>query len=202
VLPDDLLGGLRGRRLCWELIGLASFDVRRIPRSRVTDQVSQAVEQLHAGGEAPAARRIFDALRRSVDAARHWQESDESDYDLRDPELAEVLRPVGEAVVVSPSTAWWAGGVDVEDQHYVLLVDEGEFAEMPTLTGAAPALDAWRASVDDDTASMRELRRDPDFYSPDRGWGNVTGTWWSAPIQFPIRSSARAIPGFGPVGSW
>jgi hypothetical protein len=200
VLPDDLLRGPRGRRLCWELIGFASFDPGRIPRSRVSAYVARTVADLRSP-ETVAGERIFRALGESANVAMYWQEPDECDFVLADPEWADALRPVAEAVAVSGSVDWWSTQVDLANQHYDLFLEREEAAEAPTFSGARQAVSRWRAGVDDQNLAMRRLRTSTGFAAPG-GWGNVSGSWWSAPSEHPIRSTTRALTAFGPVGLW
>jgi hypothetical protein len=194
VRADELLAGPRGRRLCFELLGLASFGLSTVPTSQVAEQVTRIADELRAD-EAAAGPRTFQALRESAWVAMYWQEPDECDQALGTPHWAQALRPVAEAVAAGTGTAWWTAPVDLDDQHVAAFLDEGHGAATPALTGAVGALSAWRSGIDEQNAAMREWRARTHS-------GNVSGTWWSSPIMSAIPSTMRAVARFGPALLW
>jgi hypothetical protein len=177
MLPDDLLRGARGRRLCWEL----------------SQAVDGARDELRDDSDT-LARRIFDALRRSVDFAMYWQEPDEHDRELSAPGSRDDLRPIAAALAANRGVEWWEGGVDLADQHGVHMLDDADPGTEPPLTGSAAALQSWRTAAEHANIDMRDV--------PASTWHMTSGMWWSAPIQHEIPVTTRARTGRGPVGLW
>ena len=126
VLPVDeaevveqLLSGPRGRRLCW---GLVAEQAIALPSWRARWQWEEAgtpaqlAQELREAVEASDFAAIagtnaeFDLLgpfAASVNAAMHWQPSDQVDQGLEDPGVADALRPVAGVVAHAPGARWW-----------------------------------------------------------------------------------------------
>jgi len=222
VFADELLQGPRGRRLCWELTGQWSYDLPAPSSQQLRACVDSTADLLRIDDE-QTGLRLFEALQRSTDVAMYWQEPDECDARLADEGFADALRPIAEAVAASVHGRWWDSGLADSDQHCVALTDDSRPAQWPRLDGAAERLAQWRARVDASNAQMRRLRTgDADkpfprhgtgwvpvpgraggarqFYSEADGWGNISGCWWSAPVE--LTATSRALPGRGPLGLW
>jgi len=171
----DLLAGPRGRRLCWALLDLPDIGLVDVPHADIEAAVGTTVRLLPAADDATEAR-LLDALGRSVDFARYWQEPDECDDALGGTEVRDLLRPVADAVLACPSAAWWSTPL-AESQVHVGFVD-GDRPTDPPLAGAAESLRAWRAEQAHQNALF-------DQVDPAR-WERTSGTWWSAP-SYPAR---------------
>ena len=155
---DQLLAGPRGRRLCAELLvgpdgGLGppwhwQLTVSEIAPARARDDVRAALAATDLTTVAEH-RRLHDALLAAVDSTRYWQEPFEVDRVLADDTVAQLLRPVAEAVAAAPASGWWAEplsrrrfGVPVvvvcpecgpaEAQQWIGAGDEPELACSPT----------------------------------------------------------------------
>ena len=195
---DALLAGPRGRRLCAELLVRSDGELgppwrwHRLTapvtgpgeRARLLDDVraSLAGTDLAAVGSPP---RLQRALLAAVDSARYWQERDDVDLVLADDEVAALLRPVAEAAVAAPASAWWGEPLAVHDQH--TLAWEPADA-VPRLAGTRPALLAWREhTVDDERRAARERPADPRAH-----W---SGEWWSTPVTAGLVVTTRVLPG-------
>lgn len=178
---NDLLAGPRGRRVCWELTGFASFGLHGLQSSQVTERVARTVAELRAD---EADRLVLDALRSSVDAATYWQEPDECDEYLDAPELVELLRPLADELAANPATAWWDSPADLGHQHVVVFApDEDEApSSPPVLSGLRPAIN----ELADEHAGPLQGRDGVD-------WRIVSGLWWSSPIARPGVVSTRAV---------
>ncbi|HZC72847.1 MAG TPA: hypothetical protein VE442_19275 [Jatrophihabitans sp.] len=176
---DDLLAGPRGRRACWELLGLPALEVRRPDAAHI----ARTVDELRAADKVSAARRILAALRGSVDAAMYWQEPEECDTYLAEPQRSEVLRPLADALASNASTAWWDTPADLTDQHVVVFADEDD--DEP----ATPVLTRLRRAIDELTAEHADAAGMDERID----WRTVSGWWWSSPIARPGVTTTRAI---------
>ncbi|WP_349898803.1 hypothetical protein [Parafrigoribacterium soli] len=190
---SDLLSGPRGRRVCLCLLASTEPQLRALVSraetgrggsgiiAALTDVVSCASERLFERAELA----LMTALLESVDAARYWQEPDETDRLLADPRVRAALAPIAEAVAASPETAWWMTPLDRERQRYVQWLDETPM-DPPALTGSAALLEQWRARTFADELQSRER--------PHPLTENVSGYWWSAPQLVPLVTTTRALP--------
>ena len=199
---DALLSGPRGRRLCLGLVvdpaapgwpaltwadGPAGYPVGRFVADDARRSLAAAVATLDlatlAATADPAA--FVPALLGAVDSARYWQEPDDTDALLAADDVAAVLRPVAEAVVTAPASAWWAEPLAVRDQHAVLWEPADA---VPRPAGTRPALLAWREhTVADERRAAQERPVDPR--AP---W---SGEWWSTPATAGTVVTTRALPG-------
>src|SRR5688500_9623228 len=130
---DALRAGPRGRRLCMALVEdpaaptMLPFPYlvhmhRQAPARALADPLRSAVAATDVGAIAETVdpRAFLDALLTSVTTAMYWQPPDEHDRALTDPRLAELLRPIAEAVLEAPAAAWWSRPVNLSDQRHVL----------------------------------------------------------------------------------
>ena len=166
----DLLAGPRGRRLCWAVLGLPEIGLFDVPHADIEAAVDTTVQRLSAADAAMDAR-LFDALGRSVDFARYWQEPDECDEAIAAESVRELLRPVADAVLGCPLTAWWATPLSGPQLHVGFVLDDRPTD--PPLTGASESLRDWHAE---------QTRLNTRFGNLDAAhWERTSGTWWSAP---------------------
>lgn len=203
--------GPRGRRLCWVLVQQAGTSAgpgigpawKQVdeagldspgPGAEPADLASElatAVDQ--TGWRAVVAGMselaLVELLAESVAAAMYWQPPDLVDRALADRELAALLRPVASAVAGAPAARWWSSGIDLNTQQCVKPSGDGD--DGPALSGAAGRLMAWRAAEDDEERSAAARPADPA--------APYSGHWWSAPAWAGLVSTARALPGFGPL---
>lgn len=200
--PDavELLGGPRGRRLCWELLEDLSGPAWRalwVGRSARVADLSRELGEMVArfdlvGLAATTSPRtvLLPALVRAVDAAVYWQEPDGVDRALATESMGRTLEPVARALVAAPAAAWWWSPIELEDQHEVDFVDP---AAGPNPTADARSLlEKWRSDTLED--ERRAAKRPGDPSAP---WG---GPWWSSPLLPGLPSTTRSLPDVGPVG--
>ena len=175
----DLLAGPRGRRLCWEAVGwLAEVQTGRNPMWRAWWDVGAALAVLRgvlagpglAGLAAAGDIDLLVPLARSVDAARYWQDPDDTDRVLAHPEVVDALQPVADALAVARAAAWWPAGMAPGAQAVVV---------PGTMLRPAPPHLAGAPTV---------LRRWSEEATSSRG-----GLWWSAPIWAPAVDEAARL---------
>ena len=199
---DALLAGRRGRRLCLGVVldpivpgwpgltwsaGSAGSPVGRSDRDESRRSLAGAVGTLDLAALTATAdpAGFLPALLATVDSARYWQEPDDVDLVLADDEVAALLRPVAEAVVAAPGSAWWAGPLAVSDQHAVIWEPADA---VPRLAGTRPALLSWREhTVGVERRAAGERPADPRAH-----W---SGEWWSTPATAGLVVTTRALPG-------
>jgi hypothetical protein len=132
--------------------------------------VDTTVQRLSAGDAAIDAR-LFDALGRSVDFARYWQEPDECDEAIAAAPVRELLRPVADAVLACPLTEWWSTPLSGSQVHVGFVLDDRPTD--PPFAGASESLRDWHAE---------QTRLNTRFGNLDAAhWERASGTWWSAP---------------------
>ena len=186
----DLLGGPRGRRLCYEFI---QRSVARSAGGRIEVDSQAAVE----------------AVAEACTWAMYWQPPDRGEDDLQSSEWLTRLPDVAEAVASSPATIWWSGPLALDDQHLVRFLDADapEREHEPTLTGLRAAVDGLSREhsreFPDDAADVPADQKSADGawsavpgVDPESGgvgWQMVSGVWWSAPIAQPGAHTARSI---------
>ncbi len=209
-VPEELLAGPRGRRLCFELVNPwpergpfppspgwlgVSFGAAGASPQQLAAELAglAAAADLTALAAATEETSILAPLRGSVDAAMYWQPPDEVDQALAEPRVAEALGPVARAVSGWPAAAWWSSSLSRPSQQFVEVLDpEWARGGGPKLAGAAGALTAWRASV---VAREREAATLPaDPAAP------YSGHWWSTPAHAGLVVTSRALPGLGALG--
>jgi hypothetical protein len=198
--PKDLaaiLDGPRGRRVCWELTwvtgsmgpGWGVYTHGDVAPAQLAAELASGATAAATGGLLSAAA-IFDALERSVSVAMYWQEPDDVDRALADPDVSRAMVPVATVLAASPATAWWAAGMDAADQHIVVFDDD---TPVPVSTATRPDLTQWQAdTLADEQQAAVERPSDPS--------ANWSGAWWSAPVVAGLYGTTRALPGAGPAG--
>src|SRR5688572_13703600 len=131
---DDILDGPRGRRLCLSLITSAepSLWTLTIHATRSPNDAGLRTELTEGIAGFNAMNALTDAallqtLGDSTDRARYWQEPDEEDQLLQDPQLREALEPVALQVSAHASTQWWQSGIALENQNYVQWTGESSY---------------------------------------------------------------------------
>lgn len=200
MIGRELLSGPRGRRACLSL--LASADPRLWSLARRAEAGSAnpdfiveladaltAPELLHYARGASESS-LMAALTVSVDAARYWQQPDETDLLLDDPRIRTALIPAADAIASSSEAAWWSTPLEREKQRYVQWMDETPL-EPPALVGAVANLARWRVGARADES--RSLER------PRKLTANSSGEWWSAPVRVPLPTTTRARSTIGAV---
>jgi len=139
----------------------------------------------HPGSLTPAA--ALDALEHSVSTARYWQEPDDVDRALANPDVTSAMVPLATVLAASPATAWWAAGMDAADQHTVVF----DAMPAPPSAAAGASLARWQAKTLADEQQAAERPSDPN--------ANWSGSWWSAPVLAGLCATTRALPNAGPV---
>jgi hypothetical protein len=211
-VPEDLLAGPRGRRLCFELACPTHYRDGDWPDECASwfsawgtgDSVSR--QQLGTELAAAVAATDLDSLAAttdpvgllkpltaSVEAAMYWQPADGIDDELASPDVADRLIAVARAVTRAPAAAWWSTPVDRDNQYYAqFLADDeatGRTDDAPDVTGAAAKLAEWLAETLDDEHRAAKRPADPA--------ANWSGNWWSTPIGSGLVSTTRSLPGLG-----
>lgn len=194
-----LLAGPRGRRLCLEAIdtnnpnlGIFQLDPPggshdgRVRAKLLTDiETTLQSADLRAFTDAVDPWQSMEPLSASVGWARYWQEPDETDLWLAEPEVAALLWPVARALAESPANAWWFGTMDLASQHHVQWLGENPEVE-PSFEGAGLTLAAWHATrLSTEVEAAASWPRDPKA-----NWG---GPWWSTPSPAPLVLSSRML---------
>jgi hypothetical protein len=194
---DDILDGPRGRRLCLSLVTSAepSLWTLTIHATRSPNDTSLRTELARgiAGFNAMNAltdAALLQALADSTDRARYWQEPDEEDQLLEDPQLREALEPVALHAATHASTQWWRSGIALESQNHVQWTGESTY-DPPELTGASGRLERWKADIVE--GERRAARR------PKPVAANISGVWWSTPAIAGLVTTTRSLPGLGAV---
>lgn len=193
--PVAILDGSRGRRLCWQLTWPAGSVPPGWQAYRRHDVApDQLAAELTAGATAAAdhlgsltAAAALDALEHSVSAARYWQEPDDVDRALANPDVTSAMVPLATVLAASPATAWWAAGMDAVDQHTVVF----DAMPAPPSAAAGASLARWQAKTLADEQQAAERPSDPN--------ANWSGSWWSAPVLAGVCATTRALPNAGPV---
>lgn len=214
MIPDWLLEGPRGRRLCLEYLrGSAPPEVaaalvwagcrRESPGSAVMltssrdgligEQPSVAPEQFAALADGDRSWRFFDpvmlsaALRMTVDTARYWQRPDGSDLLAADAALRPLLREVAQ-VILSAMPTWWTADA-AEMQWMIRFADDAAVDVGVDVAAEIRAECRRRASLERHAANDPRQR----MASLDDA---ASGLWWSHPRAL---WSTRAVDGL-PVG--
>jgi hypothetical protein len=204
---ESLLEGPRGRRLCLELAMDREADIRLtvfqlaydLDSGRGTSRVLLTAASPDDAGTPPAAPSpeevaaglaaldltgledslMQEALERSVDSARYWQEPDGEDVLAALPVIRAALQPVAEQILNAPGVQWWGAGRRVEQWA----IDWRSAEDPPPLKRPHPNLAEWAARVrGEEERAVHELPADP--YAP------VSGGWWSVPPG-PLRTVGR-----------
>jgi hypothetical protein len=204
VTAEALLGGPRGRRLCWSVLGhsLAGDADGAESWTRVwlaagagdlsgcLDELASCVARAGPVGWSARPGAVFTALSESVQAATYWQEPDPEERALASDPVSDVLWPIAAAIAAAPETIWWTSPMDPERQRYAQFLG-GHPSDEPSLSGAAQRVAAWRT----DTADREDALR----AKPPEALGAWSGQWWSDPALSGLLVSTRARPGLGAV---
>ena len=194
-MTDALLGGTRGRRLCYELVNASSgstgpsLDGRALAAGLAGAVAAMDLEDLTATSDP---RALLPALADAVSWAAYWQEPDEVDGALQDVAVARALAPVADAVAACRAAAWWTDGVALSDQRHLRWHPVEPGARGPT--PAEALLATWRAAVvAEEERARRERPADPA--------APYSGCWWSSPALSGLLATTTTLPGSGlPVG--
>lgn len=170
----------------WPGAGLADgwLHQRDVALSQLAAELAAAVATVVEDWGLLSADTVFDALEESVNAAMYWQEPDDVDRALGDPEVAAALMPMAEALAASPITAWWTAPLDGADQHTVVFDGTSPLAKTGDLA-------QWRAETLADEEAAIERPSDPR--------ANCGGRWWSTPALAGRAATTRSLPEVGPV---
>ncbi|WP_228400990.1 hypothetical protein [Rhodococcus sp. C1] len=138
---------------------------------------------------------ILHCLAYAVDFARYWEPPDEEDLIFVRPEVIAALRPIAEALLDSPHTAWWTEPVDRLNQN---LVEKRNpiygWSDLPLrIYRAEDGLEQWRAEALDNERQFLEYQ----IEDPDR---HIGGEWWSIPFANGTTETTRARDGIGALG--
>lgn len=218
---DDLLAGPRFRMLCMAVAeevddaagaALRALDEDELPYGRLdelevpTARVAAAARALAAVPLGTVRRRVdplamFPALGYRVDTAMPWQPPEVREALSALPTLRDALRPVAEAVLAAPASAWWDTGIDPAGQWAVSALRDGEPEPVGSPGPAAATLDRWHANVRDEDERARAHHAAPVRQVPG-------GAWWSTPHALAeagrdaafLPSSSRRVGALGATG--
>ena len=138
---------------------------------------------------------ILHCLAYAVDCARYWEPPDEEDLIFVRPDVAAALRPIAEALLDSPHTAWWTEPADLLNQN---LVEKRNpiygWSDLPLrIYRTEDGLEQWRAEALDYERRFLEYQ----IEDPDR---HIGGEWWSTPFANGTTETTRARDGIGALG--
>jgi hypothetical protein len=207
--PAELLAGVRGRHLCFELVTPAAggqaelypawqrlrFGLGRAELDQLAAELTAVVAATDlaaiAATESPAV--FLPLLADVVGWAVYWQPQYDWLAPLAADEVAVALEPVARAVTAAPATRWWSGPLDPERQQYAqFLSEDGDFdLQPPALAGAAGRLAHWHSSMTEREREAASLPSDPA--------ANYSGWWWSTPAMCQLVDTTRSVPGLGAV---
>jgi hypothetical protein len=210
-IPEDLLAGPRGRRLCFEIVtadGLAAGSSpcpgwQAVWLGTGSAEAGQLISELAglvadtdlvALAAADAESDLLEHLAGPVGYAAYWGEPEEIDRALDDEQVAQTLAPVARAVSASAAAQWWSSPVDMDQQQYVQFLtpeDERDMPE-PALTGARERLAKGRTATVEDEQEAAGRPEDPS--------ANYSGYWWSTPVLSGVVSTTRSLQGLGAAG--
>jgi hypothetical protein len=138
------------------------------------------------------AEAFAGAVSDSVDRAMYWQPPDDEDVVAAKADVITALQPIAHAIARSPSTAWWTGPIDLENQWIVDLHEPAEPATSPAPGNAAAKLAEWRRlTIADNALARRDRPADPAAHYG--GW------WWSSPIGTDLLRTTGTLPAAGPA---
>ncbi|XAS68197.1 hypothetical protein V3C33_02370 [Micrococcaceae bacterium Sec5.7] len=154
------------------------------------DDLTEALGRSDSMAAAASAgdHELLAGLAEAVDAARYWQEPDETDALLVLPSVHAALRPVADELCKTVAASWWSSLMAPDRQCYVQWTDEQKL-KPPGLTGAAGNLGRWRDATLADERQAAERPRDPA--AP---W---SGQWWSTPALSDLVTTTRSLGGLG-----
>ncbi|MGO3717669.1 MAG: hypothetical protein ACTJGO_14975 [Glutamicibacter arilaitensis] len=173
-----------------ESVGLFGADESSMPET----SVQQIARRLDSTTLVPATAALLQqALVRSVDSARYWQEPDGEDTLLALPELAAPLERVARHLADSGLAAGWMDPVDLHNQFQVEFNqhDPQGRTQAPG-SNALGLLQEWRAGI-----LATEARDAAEMSSTPLG--SFSGEWWSKPSSR-LPSTTGVFPDREPVG--
>jgi hypothetical protein len=138
--------------------------------------------------ESAGASGLLAGLAEAVNAARYWQEPDETDELLLKPTVLTALGPIANSL--SDSLAAWLRptSVALDRQCFVQWTDEHKLPP-PSLAGAATKLARWKASAIADERKATDRPKDPA--------ARWSGRWWSTPALSDLVTTTRSLTGLG-----
>ena len=200
-MTDDLLGGPRGRRFCLgvltatqpEIWTLAARAAQYPQDQGLSSELAGALRSPASvsGAESAGGEALLAGLTEAVDAARYWQQPDETDALLAQPAIRWALGPVAHALANSLAAWWGPGFLDRDRQCFVQWTDE-RIGQPPDPRGAAIKLADWKAAA---LADERQSAKRPK--NPAANWG---GWWWSTPRPSELLTTTRSMPELGATG--
>ena len=200
-MTDDLLSGPRGRRFCLGVLTAARPEIwtlaaRAAEYPQDHGLASELAEALRspasvAAAESAGGRALLAGLTEAVDAARYWQQPDETDALLAQPAIRLALGLVAHALADSLAAWWGPGFLDRDRQCFVQWTDE-RIGQPPDPRGAARRLADWKAAA---LADERQAAKRPE--NPAANWG---GWWWSTPRPSELLTTTRSMPELGATG--
>lgn len=166
-----------------------TFNAARAPTSTdLTTELAHRVATFNPP-ESWSDDALLEALIASTDAARYWQEPDETDVLLQDPQLRAALERVASQVSRQAATQWWSSPLATESQQFVKWTDQSPLDSPPALTGAVARLNQWKAAaLEEEHLSARR---------PKAVTANWSGEWWSTPAMARLVTTSRSLPGLG-----
>lgn len=219
--PDELLDGPRFRTLCLAVAARLDAGVDRAvgalldplttsyglladlrPEQDAADALAAVLSSVDTRQLAAWTHplRFLPVLEHTVESAMPWQPPFVEDAITGLPAVRNALRTVAEAVVASPSAAWWGTDVDRTAQWVTQPVRNGVPEVVASARSVAEVLDRWRRYV---VAGEGRSRVDGPVADA------TGGVWWSTPHEFGdepggaaiLPSSTRRIDGLGSSGS-
>lgn len=144
----------------------------RFSLEELAGAITDAVQDAAQSGLDPI--DIGDALQRSVDLAAYWQPPRGEEIVAVEPLVLAALRPLADAVVAHPSTAWWTRERTAEQWS----IQWDPTGDGEPFDPAWPGGTEWAAAArDEEETAARERPADPTA-----NWG---GSWWSVPWRMP-----------------
>ncbi|WP_395404031.1 hypothetical protein ACHMXB_07215 [Arthrobacter sp. UC242_113] len=200
-MSDDLSSGPRGRRFCLGVLTAAQPEIWTLAARAAEYPQDQGLASELAGAlrspasvsaaESAGGRALLAGLTEAVDAARYWQQPDETDALLAQPAIRLALGPVADTLANSLAAWWGPGSLDRDRQCFVQWTDE-RIGQPPDPRGAARKLSDWKAAA---MADERQAAERPE--NPDANWG---GWWWSTPRPSELLTTTRSMPELGATG--
>lgn len=140
-----------------------------------TEQVAAALDGI--GPVAVDELSLMRALAESVDSARPWQDPDDTDDLLAEPEMAGPLRRIAERIAAADAAQWLTEPI-ADEQWVVDFEVREDLRPVPPIPSVSEALEEWRTERAD-----------------------ASGHWWCVP-PWPVPLTSRARAELGPVGLW
>ncbi|MFE4196445.1 hypothetical protein ACFRJ9_11320 [Paenarthrobacter sp. NPDC056912] len=212
---EPLLSGPRGRRLCLELVMEADQRIRRDvlglgfnldpgagssrymltlgsgepePVQSVPSIADLAARTSTLELDSLTSAEVQNALQRSVDAARYWQEPDGEDVLAATEVITEALAHVAQSLAGSPATQWW----DQKAQPAQWAID-WRSADDPAPLPRNPQRTLADWAQKERAQEIRAAKERPQ--NPHANW---SGDWWSIPHGL-VQTVARIPDGLSLV---